>query len=77
MLLIVLWAAVGALVLHASYYLWVGLFAPILDVQPFRQAQTAISAYWALHDGLTLATRRQYLAIHGLFLSSFRSTSGL
>jgi len=32
MLLIVLWAAVGALVLHASYYLWVGLFAPILDV---------------------------------------------
>jgi hypothetical protein len=55
MLLIVLWAAVGALVLHASYYLWVGLFAPILDVQPFRQAQTAISAYWALHDGLKLA----------------------
>jgi Dolichyl-phosphate-mannose-protein mannosyltransferase len=43
------------LVLHAVYFLWVGLDQPALDLFNFRQTQTAWSAYWLWRDGFRLA----------------------
>ena len=47
--------AVGLLLLHAAYFLWIGLDHPALDFYAFRQTQTALSAYWLWHDGFRLA----------------------
>jgi Dolichyl-phosphate-mannose-protein mannosyltransferase len=40
---------------HATYFLWVGIAGPALDLFSFRQTQTAISAYWAWREGFRLA----------------------
>jgi hypothetical protein len=40
-----------ALMVHAFYVLWIGLFQPLLDQFSFRQTQTAITAYWLWKGG--------------------------
>jgi hypothetical protein len=53
---VVLLLVIGsASLVHAIYYLWIGLTGPALDNFSFRQTQTAISAYWAWRDGFRLA----------------------
>jgi hypothetical protein len=53
---VVLLLVIGsACLVRAIYYLWIGLTGPALDLFAFRQTQTAISAYWAWHDGFRLA----------------------
>ena len=47
--------ALSLLLLHAVYFLWVGLDQPALDFYSFRQTQTALSAYWLWQDGFRLA----------------------
>ena len=48
-------AFLAAALLHAVYYLVVGLDNPLLDFFGFRQTQTAISAYWMMQGGPLLA----------------------
>jgi len=40
---------------HATYYLFLGIYNPLLDMWAFRQTQTALSAYWMWHGGPWLA----------------------
>jgi hypothetical protein len=40
---------------HATYYLHLGIAHPLLDNNPFRQTQTALSAYWMWRGGPWLA----------------------
>ncbi len=44
-----------ALVAHAAYWALAYAGQPLLDLYGFRQAQTAISAYWLGKDGFSLA----------------------
>ncbi|MGH7490376.1 MAG: glycosyl transferase, partial [bacterium] len=50
-----LWVLLAAVAVHAIYYLCLGLTSPVLDLHNFRQAQTAISAYWSWREGFKLA----------------------
>jgi hypothetical protein len=40
---------------HATYYLFLGVANPLLDLHEFRQTQTAVSAYWIWRGGPWLA----------------------
>ncbi len=40
---------------HATYYLFLGIANPLLDLHAFRQSQTAVSAYWIWRGGPWLA----------------------
>ncbi|ABK45358.1 glycosyl transferase, family 39 [Magnetococcus marinus MC-1] len=50
----VLWALLAASLLHAFYVLYLGFELPILGLHGFRQTQTAISAYYMVHEGAWL-----------------------
>ena len=36
---------------HAIYYLLLGITSPVLEGNPFRETQTALSAYWLWRGG--------------------------
>jgi len=49
-----LWICLAVALVHAAYYLVLGLNNPILDQYNFRQTQTALTAYWFWRDGFKL-----------------------
>jgi 4-amino-4-deoxy-L-arabinose transferase-like glycosyltransferase len=50
-----LWVCLAVALVHAIYYLVLGLNNPALDQYNFRQTQTALTAYWFWREGLKLA----------------------
>lgn len=48
-------AAFSLCLIHAAAYLLVGLKSPVIDFHPFRQTQTALSAYWLALGGPWIA----------------------
>jgi hypothetical protein len=51
----ILLVALGLVLAHSATIALVGISKPILDPNSFRQTQTALSAYWIMHDGISLA----------------------
>jgi hypothetical protein len=47
--------ALGFVLAHSATIALVGISNPILDPNSFRQTQTALSVYWIMHDGISLA----------------------
>jgi Dolichyl-phosphate-mannose-protein mannosyltransferase len=51
----ILLVALGFVLVHSAAIVLVGISKPLLDLHDFRQTQTALSAYWIMHDGISLA----------------------
>jgi hypothetical protein len=52
---LMLLVGLGLVLTHSAAILFVGIAKPLLDLHSFRQTQTALSAYWIIHDGISLA----------------------
>jgi hypothetical protein len=50
-----LWALFAAVFGHALYFLFLNIAQPVTGPYGFRQAQTAISVFWILRDGVHLS----------------------
>jgi hypothetical protein len=52
---LMLLVGLGLVLAHSAAILLIGISKPLLDLHNFRQTQTALSAYWIMHDGISLA----------------------